>query len=156
MSQKDKKFKYRLETVLKVRGIKEKKEQEEFAKKQRAYLEEKRKEEQIDNEKKAKSGELRTILKKGPISDFERVMRRRSHLGVLKDQLDTQIEEVKKAQEKVDKQRENLIDAMKNRKIIEKDKEHKFKSYDKEMKKLEGDFLDEIATVRHEYLKRQD
>ena len=39
-----KKFKYDLEAVLKVRGIKEKKEQEKFAEKSREYLTQKQKE----------------------------------------------------------------------------------------------------------------
>lgn len=158
MSEKPKggKFKYRLETVLKVRGIRERKEQEEFAKKQREYMTEKEKEAEIDREKKTKTGELRRILKKGPISDFERVMRRRHHLGVVKEQLDKQVEEVKKAQVRLDGQREKLIEAMKKRKIIEKNKEHKFEEYKGVMKKLEENFLDEIATVRYEYLRRRD
>ena len=39
--QKAGKFKYRLDTVLRVREIKEGREQEEFAKKKRDYLDEK-------------------------------------------------------------------------------------------------------------------
>ena len=40
--QKPDKFKYSLDTVLRVRGIKERKEKEKFAEKEREYLQEKR------------------------------------------------------------------------------------------------------------------
>jgi len=146
--QKPGKFKYTLETVLKVRGIKERKEREIFADKQRAYITEKEREEQLEEEKKEKEGELKGIIKKGPISEFEKVLRRHAHLGVLKKDIDVQIEKVIEASKKLEDQRSALIDSMKNRKIIEKNKEHKLKEYEEMMKQLEIKFLDEIATGR--------
>jgi flagellar export protein FliJ len=146
--QKPGKFKYTLETVLKVRGIKERREKEKFADKQREYLTEKEKEEQLEEEKKEKEGELKHIIKKGPISQFEKVMRRHAHLGVLKKDIDDQIEKVIDASKRLEDQRSKLIESMKDRKIIEKDKGHKLEDYDDMMKNLEIKFLDEIATQR--------
>jgi flagellar export protein FliJ len=146
--QKPGKFKYTLETVLRVRGIKERREKEKFADKQREYLTEKEKEEQLEEEKKEKEGELKHIIKKGPISQFEKVLRRHAHLGVLKKDIDEQIEKVIDSSKRLEDQRSKLIESMKDRKIIEKDKGHKLDDYDDMMKNLEIKFLDEIATQR--------
>jgi flagellar FliJ protein len=143
-----KKFKYDLETVLKVREIHEKKEQEKFAEKSRKLIEEKRKEEAIQQEKKGKEEELRGVFKKGPISDFARVLRRRAHLDVLKDDLDEQVEKVIDASKVLEEQRVRLIESMKDKKIMEKHKEHKLDEYNKLMQGLELKFMDEIATQR--------
>ena len=146
--QKPGKFKYTLETVLRVRGIKERREKEKFADKQREYLTEKEKEELLEEEKKEKEGELKHIIKKGPISQFEKVLRRHAHLGVLKKDIDEQIEKVIDASKRLEDQRSKLIESMKDRKIIEKDKGHRLEDYDDMMKNLEIKFLDEIATQR--------
>jgi flagellar FliJ protein len=154
-----KKFKYSLETVLKVRGIREKKEQEKFAEKKRAYLTEKEREELLKDKKRGEEQEIRETFKKpGPISDFEKVMRRHAHLGVLKGEIEKQVEKVIEASRILEDQREKLLKSMKDKKIIEKNKEHKFDEYTKVMQDLEMKFLDEIATERfmHEKLERKE
>lgn len=143
-----KKFKYGLTSVLKVRAIKEKKEQEKFAEKKRSYMTEKKKEEEIEEDKKSKQGELRGAFKKGPISDFSKVLQRKAHLEVLKDDLDKQIENVIEASKLLEEQRAHLITAMKDKKVMEKHKERKLEEYKKIMNALETKFLDEIATER--------
>ncbi|MGB9612839.1 MAG: flagellar export protein FliJ [Candidatus Margulisiibacteriota bacterium] len=148
-----KKFRYDLEAVLKVRGIREKKEQEKFAEKKREYLKEKEKEEAIEKEKKGKEEELRKIFRRGPISDFEKVLRRRAHLDVLKDDLDEQVERVIEASRILEEQRARLVEAMKDKKIMEKHKERKFEEYKKIMQELELKFMDEIATQRFKHEK---
>jgi len=154
-----KKFKYGLETVLKVRGIREKKEQEKFAEKKRAYLTEKEREELLKDKKRGEEQEIRETFKKpGPISDFEKVMRRHAHLGVLKGEIEKQVEKVIEASRILEDQRENLLKSMKDKKIIEKNKEHKFEEYTKAMQDMEMKFLDEIATERfmHEKLEKKE
>lgn len=142
-----KKFKYGLESVLKVKEIREKKEQEKFAVRQKEYYEEKTKEQQIQDEKKDQSTQFKKIVGKGTM-DFGKVLARRQHLIVLKEALDAQIEKVIESSQKLEKQREKLLDAMKDRKIIEKDKEHKLEKYNEVMKQYEIKFLDEVATLR--------
>ena len=146
-----KKFKYDLATVLKVREIHEKKEQEKFAEKNREYLQEKQKEESIKEEKKGKEEELRDVFRKGPISNFEKVMRRRAHLDVLKDDLDEQIEKVIESSRLLEEQRARLVESMKDKKIMEKHKEKKLEEYNKLMHGLESKFMDEIATQRFKH-----
>jgi flagellar FliJ protein len=143
-----KKFKYDLTAVLKVREIREKKEQEKFAEKNRAFLEEKQREEKIAAEKKGKEEELRGVFRKGPISNFQKVLQRRAHLDVLKDDLEAQVEKVIEASKLLDEQRAKLIEAVKDKKIMEKHKEKKLEEYNKLMAGLEMKFMDEIATQR--------
>ncbi len=151
-----KKFQYALESVLKVKQIREKKEQEKFALRQKEYYEEKMKEQRIQDTKKAQAEEFKKLVSKGTIPDFNSVLTRRQHLIVLKDELDQQIEKVIEASQKMEKQREKLLEAMKERKIIDKDKENKKKQYDEVMKQYEIKFLDEIATLRFSRDKGQE
>jgi len=143
-----KRFKYDLQTVLKVREIKEKKEQEKFAEKNREFLTEKEKEELIKRNKKGKEQELRDVFNRGPISDFQKVLRRRAHIDVLKSDLDDQVEKVIEASKKLEEQRVHLIESMKEKKIMEKHKERKLDEYNKLMTGLEMKFMDELATQR--------
>ena len=75
-------------------------------------------------------------------------MRRQSHLGVLKEDIEKQVEKVIAASKKLEKQRELLVTAMKDKKIMEKDKDNTRKKHTKLMQDLELKFLDEIATQR--------
>ena len=154
-----KKFKYGLDTVLKVRVIKEKKEQEKFADRKRTYLTEKEQEDQLKENQRRRRGELRGMMGQGPIKDFADVIRRKAHLGVLKEDITKQIEKVLAASKELDKQRNQLIEAMKKKKIMAKDKEHKHDEYKDVMQKIEMKFLDEIATERfthQKHLKEED
>lgn len=152
-----KKFNYGLETVLKVRGIREKKEQEHFAEKKREYLTEKEKEELLKDKKKGEEQEIRQAFS-GKVSDFEKVLRRHAHLGVLKGEIETQVEKVIDASRKLEEQREKLLQSMKDKKIIEKDKEKKLGQFTKAVQDLEMKFLDEIATERfiHEKMGQKE
>lgn len=152
-----KRFKYGLDTVLKVREIHEKKEQEKFAEKKRAYLTEKEKEELLKQKKRGEEEEIRQAFS-GKVSDFEKVLRRHSHLGVLKGEIENQVEKVIETSRQLEDQRENLLKSMKDKKIIEKDKEHRLKEYGKVMQDAEIKFLDEIATQRfiHEKMEKEE
>ena len=149
-------FRYDLEAVLKVRDIKERKEKERFAEKQREYIKEKEEEDRIEAEREDRRDELRGIMKKGPISDFAKIIRRKAHLTKLKEDIDKQVEKVIDASDKLEKQRSKLIDSMKDKKIIEKHKEHKLDEYKKLMQDLEIKFLDEIATERFQHEKKNE
>lgn len=150
------KFKYNLEAVLKVRGIREKKEQEKFAEKKREYLKEKEEEEKLKSKKRKEEEDIRQVFKKGAVSDFEKVLRRHAHLGILKEDIKEQVEKVIEASRVLEDQREKLVSSMKDKKIIEKDKEKTLEKYKKLMQDLELKFLDEIATQRFQREKRED
>jgi len=137
-----------------VREIKEKKEKEKFAEKQKTYMTEKEREEAIKQDKKRKEDDLRQVFGKGPISDFSKVLTRKAHLEVLKTDLDKQIDKVIEASKKLEEQRAKLVISMKDKKIMEKHKEKKLDEYNKLMNALETKFLDEIATERFKQEKK--
>lgn len=151
-----KRFIYGLETVLKVRNIRESKEKEKFNISQKEYHDEKLKEQKIEDDKRRQANELKSLVAEGTIADFSKVLTRRENLNILKDQLDMQIEKVVEASQKLERQREKLLSAMKDRKIIERDKDNKHKQYTELMKKLEIGFLDEIATLKFGRKKREE
>ena len=76
-------------------------------------------------------------MMKGAISSMDKIMQRKQHLNLLKEHLDAQIEKVIEASKKLEKQRGKLLIAMKDRKIIDKDKEHKLDKYNEVMKQLD-------------------
>ena len=153
--QKPGRFKYGLESVLKVRGIREKREQETFSERQREAMTEKEKEEFIAREKKRRTDELRGIMRKGPTAVNE-IISRNAHLGKVKEDLEAQKQKVIEANQKLDAQRSKLISAMKDRKIIDKDKEKKLEDYGQMMKKLEMQFIDELASLRYVHEQREE
>ena len=71
-----------------------------------------------------------------------------SNLDVLKDNLDEQVEKVIEANRLLEEQRSKLIEAVKDKKIMEKHREKKLDEYNKLMQDLELKFMDEIATQR--------
>lgn len=150
-----KSFKYDLQSVLKVRAIKEKKEQEKFADKKRAFVKEKKREDDIVEDKHGKEDDLRSVFEKGPISDFTKVLSRKAHLEVLKTDLEKQVEKVIEASKLLEEQRAKLVASMKDKKVMEKHKEKKLDEYKKLMNDLETKFLDEIATERFQQDKRK-
>ncbi len=89
------------------------------------------------------------MLQKGPISDFAKVLRRRAHLGVIKEDLEKQVEKVVEASQNLESQRLKLIEAMKDKKIIDRHKEKQLDAWRKVMQDMETKFLDEIGTIRH-------
>jgi flagellar export protein FliJ len=148
--QKDKRrsFNYNLETVLNVRGIRKKQEEEKFHKAEKKFLEEKRKEEELKNTQNQKYNELRSLIEAGTeIKNFQSVLMRKAHLERLKGQVDEQVNIRNESEEKKDEQRQELLAAVKKEKIMEKDKERKKISWRKMKDKEEGKELDDIATI---------
>jgi len=148
------KFRYRLDSVLNVREIREKQHKEVFAEKERILIEEKKKEEEIKNWEDSLNQQLRKSLV-GEIKDFGSILRRRSHLVKVKEDVVSQEEKRVDAETAREAQRVKLVDAMKDRKIIEQDKGNKKDSWKKLMDHEEMNFLDDIATSQFNRNKEQ-
>ncbi|MDR2431880.1 MAG: flagellar FliJ family protein [Candidatus Margulisbacteria bacterium] len=145
--KKSKRFEYNLKTVLKVREIYERIEKEKFAEAQRKYLEE------LEREKKMKEYEMQQqrALKNnltGSI-DFAGVLHRQQFLKKYKVDVNEQENKTKEADQRKEEQRERLVKSMKDRKILDKDKEHKRQAWVKLMNREETKFLDDIATAKY-------
>jgi len=145
--KKSRKFEYNLKSVLKVREIYEKLEKEKFAEAQRKYLEE------LERERKMKDYEMqqqRTL--KGGLQgniDFASILHRQNFLKKYKQDVITQEGKTKEADQHKEEQRERLIKSMKDRKILEKDREHKKDAWKRLMDREATKFLDDIATAKH-------
>ena len=72
---------------------------------------------------------------------------RKAHLEQLKVEIEEQIKVREQAEEDKNTQLEVLVQAMKDRKILEEDKEKKRGMWREIMKKEEMKFLDEIASI---------
>jgi flagellar biosynthesis chaperone FliJ len=119
--KKGKKFQYNLATVLKVRNIFEKIEQEKFGKAQREHDEQVKKELEMKDYQKDMQKKLAGKLK-GEIQDFANVLHRTEYLKKYKTDILEQEERTMEAEQKKEEQRERLIKAVKDRKILDKDK----------------------------------
>ena len=148
------KFRYNLETVLRVKEIREMQEKEKFAIAQRKAEEERRKAEQLHQFENAKLTELRSKMETGQkISDFSEILMRRSHLDKVKKEIVVQDKKKGEAEKALQKQMDDLVHAVKDKKVFEKDKENKKTEWRKVMDRAESEFLDDIATQRH--IRRQ-
>jgi flagellar protein FliJ len=147
--KKSKRFTYNLQSVLKYRNIREDQEKEAFSKAEQKYKEELTKEEKIKHFQSEKYTELRGQISDGKSIDFQQVLMRKSHLEVLKGQVEDQEKSREEAEDKKEEKREDLVKAVKDRKILDKDKEKKKEQWQKVMKKVEEEFLNEVATIAH-------
>jgi len=86
-------------------------------------------------------------IDEGKTIDFQRLMMRKAHLEQLKGKIVEQVQVREDAEEEKNLQREALVQAMKDKKILEEDKEKKRGLWKKVMKKEEMKFLDEIASI---------
>jgi len=146
--KKSKRFNYNLESVLRVREIHEKQEQEKFLEATKRFEDEEKKEHEIKDFQSKKYHELRTIMDAGSkISDFQQILMRKTHLDIVKEQVDEQTRVKDEAERLKEDQRLNLVKAVVQKKIIDKDKSKKKEVWRKLMDKEQGKFLDEIATI---------
>jgi len=147
--EKSKRFKYKLKTLLKVREIKEKQEKDKLVELEQKLLEEIKKEEELKALQKIKYDELRNMMSSGKtLPDTGIIQIRKRHIEVLEEKVLAQHEKVLAAEKERDAQREKLIQAIKEKKVIEKDKEKTRKAWVKLMNKEEAKFLDDIAGIR--------
>ncbi len=147
--KKSKIFKYGLESVLKVRVIREELQKEEVVKAQRALEEEREKERIILEQQDHENTEILNIYNGLKPFDFTEIQLRKYHLEVLKEQFDEQRKRTIKAEERKKEEDKKLLKALKDRKILDKDKEKKQLEWKKMMDKEASKFLDEISVTRY-------
>jgi flagellar FliJ protein len=154
-AKKSKHFSYNLKAVLKVRTIQEKQEQDKYAEAQRILEEEIKKEKALIEQQTLCYMELRELMMGDVSKNMSSITSRKYFLDKLKVDIENQIQKRKEAEEKKEAQRLKLIEAMKAKKIIEKDKEKKKIAWKKLMDKEDSKFLDDIATVGFDRKKRK-
>lgn len=71
-------------------------------------------------------------------------------IALVKEQMQLRKKELQKQQVQVEKMRQALVKASKNRKVMEKLREQQTAAYKKYLEKKESNMLDEIAVLSHE------
>lgn len=145
-------FKFRLESVLELR-----KRIEEQRKKELASLRELlRKEQDFLKELETKTVEALQGMKecqKGTIFNIEEVMRYYRYFTFCRDKIKEQISIIEGLIASVEKKREDLVAASKERKILEKLKENQLHEYKVMMDSWETKMIDELATNGYTHRK---
>ncbi|MBG91107.1 MAG: hypothetical protein CL521_04750 [Actinobacteria bacterium] len=154
--KKGKRFVYSLASLLKVREIREKQEQDKLIEAERRLREEQQKEKEMKAHQAAQYSELQQMLgETDELPDMNYIKLRKLYIEKVKEQVIEQEKVTQEADKAKDDQREKLTEAAKNKKIIEKDKEKTRIEWKKLMDKEDGKFLDEIATIGFESKRRQ-
>ncbi|MBT5954521.1 hypothetical protein HOG98_07350 [bacterium] len=145
--KKSGKFKYQLATVLKVREIRETQQKEVYNKAIKKHEDEQKKEEEIKEFQSEKYSEFKQLIGPGTTIDFVQVQMRKGHLEVVKKQVEEQVQETKKAEDKKEEERKNLVTAVQDRRIMEIDREKTKIAWRLLMKKEADKFMDEISSI---------
>lgn len=145
---KQKKFKFKLENILKLKQKKEDEEKEKLAQLFRKLEEE---EEKLRKLQKEKADAVAYIKKKKSLGslDIDELKMYQLHLEALEEKIENQKFYVEQAKKEVEKQRQVLIEATQERKTYDKLKEKQKTEFDKAAELEERKFIDEIATMRH-------
>lgn len=146
-AKKSKRFKYQLETLLKYRELKENQEKELFLKKERLWLEEIKKKEALLKKEDDAIKEYRLFISSMVGIDMSLIQIRKHHLKKLKEDLQKQEDICETAKKEVEEQRKKLNQALKEKKIIEKDKAKTREKWFNIMKKEDNKFMDEISSI---------
>ena len=142
-----KKFRFRLEALLKIRAdaVKEAKNSLNIALRYRYE-----KERQIENLKNVKQEQLEKRLNVSKAQDMQIL---KDHINSIDNQIANEELEKQKLIEIENARRMRLNEAMKEEKVILKLKEKKLQEHEQELKREETNFLDEIAS--QQYMKKQ-
>ena len=136
-------FQYSMENILNYRKEKEEIAKEEFAQVQKEYFSQrnflKNLEEKLEN---AINDFLRNGKNLKNSMEFKKVQQ---YLLFLQKKIEMQIQLVIKAEEKLERKRQQLLLTQRDREIIEKHREKSFKRYLLEEKQKEQKFIDELA-----------
>lgn len=141
------KFKFKLQSFL---GIKEKIEEQkknEYGKAIKILEQEKLKKAKLLNQHSDTLNELREKINGGIKPD--ELQQYNNFIAYLINKIKEQELAILRAQKLVDQKREELVNAMKERKMLEILKENKYTEYIKEEKKSEQKIIDEIVSFKY-------
>ena len=146
--KKGKKFKYSLETLLKVRDIKKKEAEQKLQKAEKALQEEEYKEQQRRDEQTAHYQYFQELLGSEDFPGIHVIQMNQQHLKTMEERVNEQIKQTKEAEKKRDEKRQDAVKATQDKKVIEKDKEKTKVLWRKMMGKIDAQFLDELSSIK--------
>lgn len=140
------KFIFKLQSVLNIKKQQEDSKKNELGKAIRALDAEKRKLADLEDTLESTVKKFNEKTRKATVNEL---IKYNEYLSLLNSRIRTQKENVNNAALYVDKVREELIIAVKERKILDKLKEKKYEEFLTEQKKLEQKTNDEIVSYNH-------
>ena len=136
-------YKFSLEPVLKYRKLLEEDLQKDFAVLKRQLLDEKVRLSNFEQVRDRFRGELQQKqMKNFNVSD---ILLYTDFLQEVSKEIEKQSKKILEAEKSVDQKREDLVGAMKNRKIIDRLREKGLKAHVQELSKKEQDLMNEAA-----------
>jgi len=138
-----KKFKFRFETVLKVKEKKEEQLKREFMQLIALKIRQENLLMEIEKERQEKAKEKFNEKQTG--TDIQTLIFYEEYTNLLRKQIEETEKRIKELQEKADIKREELIEASKQKKIFERLKQSDFNEFKNLVLKNEQQLLDEIA-----------
>lgn len=141
-------FRFRLESVLNYRRTIEENLLKELSELRRQLSLEEDRLKMMIFEKDRHINDLGSLQKGGVTLQIEDIKLYFSYLNGLELKIKNQADIIKKCQDRVDKKLAEVVDAMKNRKILEVIKERGYREYTREINLKEQRLLDEIAVNR--------
>lgn len=138
-----KKFKFRFETVLKVKEKKEEQLKREFMQLIALKIRQENLLMEIEKERQEKAKEKFNEKQTG--TDIQTLIFYEEYANLLRKQIEETEKRIKELQEKADIKREELIEASKQKKIFERLKQNDFNDFKNLVLKNEQQLLDEIA-----------
>jgi len=142
-----KRFVFRLEKVLDLRKQKEQEMMRELALAKESLAREERILEELRDRLAASRREL--LAKQRGCLDPNEIINYLRYLDQLREFIELQTLRVLEAERIVEETRELLLQATKEKKIVEKLKENQLKKYKEELMRAEMNFLDEVGTLRY-------
>jgi flagellar protein FliJ len=147
-----KKFKFKLQAVLREREIREDERKRELSEAMKEWLKQKNIMARLENYVK-ESETLSYKEKEKKVQDIKLIRSYEMFIMILRRRIIEQISEVAKSEKIVNERRGKLAEAMKRKKIISLFKDKQQKTYYEEMDKVERKELDEISVIRVHYAK---
>lgn len=141
------KFKFKLQSFL---GVKEKIEDQkknEYGKALNILKQEEDKKNMLLKQHLDTLNEMRNKIATG-INPMQ-LQQYNNFISYILDKIDSQEIVIEKARSIAEKKRQELVGAMKNRKMLETLKEHKYEEYMKEEKKADQKIIDEIVSFKY-------
>jgi flagellar protein FliJ len=150
-----KRFKFRFETLLKIRRQREQEHQRIVAGRMQKINRVRQRINSIDDQIRSEEQAIRNAWQPG-IIDLHQAMRHRHWLGRLhKGSLEAQ-NQLRYQEAELARERAELAEVCKHRKIIEKLKEKQWDRHRREEESAEAKEIDEMATVRHIFDRQEE
>lgn len=150
------KFKFRLEKVLDLRKRKEEERERELAELKKLLMREEKFLQQLQRESVAirqKIGALQSDEEHR--LDIEELLRHSDYLEHLREKILLQIEMIRKVIDDVENKRQELVEASKEKKVIEKLKSQQFKKFQDEVEEWERKASDELSTINYSHRRNK-